>query len=73
MIISEMVAVVVLLLVILYQGWVNIEQRRYFEHKEKDLLNRLMADNYAQYVQAEVMTNPPKQPMEPYEERGIPV
>jgi hypothetical protein len=75
----ELAAILILIGVILYQGWVNFDQRRYFEKKEQNLLDRIMANHYPTYIQGEVAKEQVKQPLTPeqiYEmqqERGIPV
>lgn len=79
MIISEIVTVIVLLGVIIYQGWQNYDQRKTSEAIINNLLDRIMATDYAQYVQGEIAKEQVKKPMTPEEiyetqrERGIPV
>ena len=71
-------AVVILILVVGYQGVFILLQKRDFSRREQDLLNRVMSRNYETYVQGEKLMEPPRPltPEEIYEmeqERGIPV
>lgn len=77
--IGEIVTIIVLTGVILYQGWLFHDQRKAYEQEIGDLLNRLMARDYPMYVQGEVAKEQVKRPLTPEEiyemqqERGIPV
>jgi hypothetical protein len=74
----EYITIGVLILIILFQSWANIDQRKAFESREKVLIDRIMARTYAEYVQGQVVQTPPR-PLTPeeiaamHEERGIPV
>ena len=74
---GELIAIVVLLIVISYQGAFIFMQKKDFAKREQDMLNRLMSRNFETYIQGEVAQNPrPLTPEEIYEmneERGIPV
>jgi HAMP domain-containing protein len=76
---GEIVVIIMLLAVVALQAfivWKLIEQHN---KKESELLNRVMAKDYAQYVQAEVVREQVKKPLTDEEiyamqqERGIPV
>ncbi len=69
---SEIIAISTLILVIFYQGFQLYDQRKQYEARISNLLNRLMAKDFPMYVQAEVAKEQAKQPAE-YEERGIPI
>jgi hypothetical protein len=71
-------AIIGLLLVIGFQGFLIVFLINKWDSKEKDLLNRIQARNYETFVQSEVMRETPRPltPEEIYEqqlERGIPV
>ncbi len=76
---GEIVAFVVLVGVILYQGWMIYDEREHSARIEDELLNRLMAKDYPMYVQGEVAKEQSKQPLtaeqiyEMQQERGIPI
>ena len=76
---GEMVAVIALLAVIGYQGWLIRDDRKRSDEREKDLLCRIMARNYETFVQGEVAKAQVDRPLTPEEifemqqERGIPV
>ena len=75
---GNLIAVIILLLVVVYQGVFIFMQKRDFGRREQDLLNRIMSRSYETYVQSEAMfqPKPPLTPEEIYEmerERGIPV
>ncbi len=70
---NEIIAFSVLILVIVYQGFQIYDQRKHLEARISNLLDRLMAKDYPQYIQAEVAKEQAKLPIEPYEERGIPI
>ena len=71
-------AVVILIIVVGYQGVFIFLQKKDFSRREQDLLNRVMSRNYETYVQGEKLMEPPRPltPEEIYEmeqERGIPI
>jgi hypothetical protein len=70
----EHIALVVLIFVIVFQGWQAIEERKAVDIREKDLLNRIMAGNYAHYVQGEELQRQHDSPF-PVDlpEKGIPI
>jgi len=75
---TDLIAVIILLVVVGYQGVFIFMQKRDFSRREQDLLNRIMSRSYETYVQGEAMLQPkpPLTPEEIYEmerERGIPV
>ena len=76
---GEMVAIIALLAVIGYQGWLIRDDRKRADEREKDLLCRIMARNYETFVQGEVAKAQVDRPLTPEEifemqqERGIPV
>jgi hypothetical protein len=76
---SEIVVLVVLVGVIIYQGWMIYDEREHSARVEDELLNRIMATDYAQYVQGAIAKEQVKRPLTPEEifemqqERGIPV
>jgi len=73
---GEVLAIVVLVGIILYQGWQNWAQRRFYEAKTNGLLDRLMARNYETFIQGEMTRRGPvpwQYGQPPDEERGIPV
>jgi type II secretory pathway component PulL len=71
----EVGLIVVLIGIVGFQGWQLVNQRSAFENEKQDLLNRLMARDFAQYVQAEVVRTQAERPDLPEnrEEQGIPV
>lgn len=59
------VTIGILIIVILYQGYVNFHERKRWEKQAEDLLNRLMAVDYGSYVQGKsIMLNIPSPPKE---------
>jgi hypothetical protein len=76
---GETVAILVLIGVILFQEWMHYSQSKNDEARISNLLDRVMATDYAQYVQGEVAKEQVKRPLTPEEifemqqERGIPV
>lgn len=76
---GEIIAIIVLVCVIAYQGWMHYDQRRAYKTEVGDLLNRLMARDYPVYIQGEVAREQAKRPLTPEEidamqyERGIPI
>ncbi len=77
--ISEIITIAVLIGVILYQGWQIYDEREHSARIEDELLNRIMARDYATYIQGEIAKEQVKKPLTPEEiyemqqERGIPV
>lgn len=75
----EWLAIFILIGVILYQGWQNFDQRKHYEDRISNLLDRVMANSYPTYIQGEIAKEQVKKPMTPEEiyetqrERGIPV
>ncbi len=70
---SEIIALGTLILVIFFQGYQLYDQKKSYEKRISDLLDRVMSKDYPQYIQAEVAREQSKLPPEPYEERGIPI
>lgn len=76
---AEYVAMLVLVAVMLFQAWIFRDQREAYEKRVQNLLDRLMAADYAQFVQGEVAKKHAERPLTPEEiaamneERGIPV
>jgi len=75
---NEIVAIVSLLVVIVFQGVFIYLQKRVYDENAKELLNRLMARNYETFMQGEELRKPAREltPEEIYvmqQERGIPV
>lgn len=74
----QIIAIICLVAVIIYQGVFIFMQKKDSLARERDLLNRVMTRNYETFVQAEVL-NKQEEPMtyEEFEqrniERGIPV
>ena len=68
-------AFLILIFVIIFQAWQIIEQRVASKLRENELLDRIMARNYAEYVNSEIVRDQAKQPSAPayQEEHGIPV
>lgn len=77
--ISEIVAGLILLGVILFQAWQLKQMADRAERRERDLLDRIMARDYSTYIQAEVVRADAKKVLTPEEiyeqqvERGIPI
>jgi hypothetical protein len=69
---SEIIAILTLILVIFYQGFQLYDQRRQYEIRISNLLDRLMAKDYPQFIQSEVAREQNKVPVQ-YEEQGIPI
>ncbi len=69
----EIISFIFLALVIVYQGYINWVQLQHYKEMESRLLDRIMTKSYEQYIQAEVAKEQAKLPIEPYEERGIPI
>jgi hypothetical protein len=67
---SEIIAILTLILVIFYQGFQIYDQRKHYEARISNLLDRLMARDFPQYVQSEVAKEQAKVPVQ-YEEQGI--
>jgi hypothetical protein len=67
---SEIIAILTLILVIFYQGFQIYDQRKQYELRISNLLDRLMARDFPQYVQSEVVKEQAKVPVQ-YEEQGI--
>ena len=69
------IAIVVLIGILLYQGFIGWLDRREAKQRESELLNRLMARDYAQYAQAKITEKfYDKEPVEGEQrEYGIPV
>lgn len=63
--------VLVLLLVIIFQEWQAIERRKAWDVERKDLLDRIMAGNYATYMQGVVVNRQMDKPSEREPEQGI--
>jgi len=59
---SELAVIVVLAAMVLYQGIFIWLQRQTHNEERRDLINRLMARDYPQYVQGEAATKGKKQP-----------
>lgn len=77
---GEIITIVALFLVILFQGWQLYDQRKAFTAEKKDLFNRIMSANYSTYVQGEVLQKESNEKRnltdaEIYElqQRGVPV
>ena len=68
-------AFVVLMGLIVYQGIFIWFMYRGHKEREKELLDRIMARDYGQYAQAELLRTEAEKPKPPmvYEEPGIPV
>ncbi len=73
----DILAFCILIIVVGYQGVFIFLQKRAYDKKETELLNRIMARDFENYVQGEVaQTRNPLTPEEIYamqQERGIPV
>ncbi len=69
---NEIIAFSVLILVIVYQGFQIYDQRKHLEARISNLLDRIMAKSYAEFVQGEVVKEQNKVPVQ-YEEQGIPI
>jgi len=50
---DSLIIIIALCVIIVYQGVLNKLDRMNAEKKERDLLNRIMATDYAQYVQSQ--------------------
>ena len=59
---GELAAIIVLAAMVLYQGIFIWLQRQTHNEEMRDLINRLMAKDYPQYVQGEAATQKDKQP-----------
>lgn len=69
----DLIPVLIFFAVIIYQGWLAYDQRKSYEARISNLLDRVMSKDYPMYVQAEVAKKQVELPPEPYEERGIPI
>ncbi len=69
---SEIISILTLVLVIFYQGYQIYDQRKQYELRISNLLDRLMARDFPQYIQAEMVKEQSKAPVS-YEEQGIPI
>ena len=68
------IAVIVLIVVIIYQGVIHQLDKREAVRRESELLNRIMARDYAQYAQAKITEKfYDKEPENEEREYGIPV
>ena len=68
------IAIVVLIGMLLYQGFLGWLDRKEAKQREGELLNRLMARDYAQYAQAKITEKfYDKEPEKEEREYGIPV
>lgn len=72
-------AFAILIFVIIFQTWQQIERQKVWDQRERELLDRIMTRNYETFVQAEVLKEQLKRPLTPEEiyekqyEQGIPV
>jgi hypothetical protein len=75
MVIIEGVAVAILIFIIVFQVWQSIDRQREWDRERRDLLNRIMTRNYAEFVNGQIVQEQITQPMAPAyeEERGIPI
>lgn len=65
---TETILIVVLIAVILYQGIINWIDRRDAKAREKDLLNRILAANFPEYVDgSKRLERKPDKPLTPKE------
>jgi len=67
------VAVGTLGLLSVYLGVLLVMEKRAHWVREKDLLNRIMARDYGQYVQGQIAQNTSERREEEYQELGLPV
>jgi hypothetical protein len=76
---TDLIALIALLIVIGYQGWFIWRLQEEHEKMQKDLLNRLMARNFETFVQSEIQQKENVRPLtaeEIYEmemNKGVPI
>jgi len=79
LLVSIIAMVIVLVGVIIYQGFFIRNLTKFYEEREKDLMDRVMSRNYESFVQAGVIREELKKSLtaeeiaEMQQERGIPV
>jgi len=65
---TQIILIIVLLAVIIYQGAINWIDRRDAKAREKDLLNRILADGFSEYVDGtNRLARKPDKPLTPKE------
>jgi len=65
---TDIVLIIVLLAVIVYQGFINWLDRRDAKVREKDLLNRILSENFPEYVDgSQRLARKPEKPLTPKE------
>lgn len=65
---TEIVLIIVLISVIIYQGIINWIDRKNAYHREKDLLNRIYSENFPEYVDGtKRLQRKPDKPLTPKE------
>lgn len=69
--ISDLIAIITLVVVIFYQGYLIYDIRKQYEARISNLLDRIMANEYPTYIQGEVAKEQVKQEPVFEEERGI--
>ena len=69
----QWVPIVVLVGLIIYQGWLIWHVQKVHDKTVRDLLDRLMSNNYATYVNGEAVREQFNKPPVFEEERGIPL
>ncbi len=70
--VSDLIVILTLVLVIFYQGFLFYDQKKQYETRISNLLDRLMAKDYSMYVQGEIAKEEVQKPVQ-YEEQGIPI
>ncbi len=68
--VNDLIAILALVSVIFYQGYQIYDQRKQYELRISNLLDRIMARDYPMYVQGEAIKE--QKPVQ-YEEQGIPI
>jgi hypothetical protein len=72
----EWIAIIALLGVIVYQGWLIWHILTANERSRRDLMDRIMSRDYATYVNSEIVREAAKKPDQIYAEQqeiGIPI
>ena len=76
---DSIAALVVLIRVVIFQGWMQLRQQQQHFRVQDKLMDRVMARNFETYVHGQVTQVPPEIPltleqiMAQQQERGIPV
>lgn len=65
---TEAVLIIVLIFIVIYQGFINWIDRRDAKKRESDLLNRMLSENFPEYVDGtQRLARKPDKPLTPKE------